>query len=178
MSVSSVRISSLLTRLASPDERLGGLGAGAIACAMGLALFEASLKTPPDHVPAATASQIVDVLAGLRNRVLRLANENAPSPLARYRIARRMLDLAIQALTYLQSALDWGNPAYLTDQEAGWRLVHAAMRTAIAEAEDRLRELDPAIAEAERPSLETQAREGNELAIRAESNLAWRRGKI
>jgi formiminotetrahydrofolate cyclodeaminase len=95
-----------------------------------------------------------------------------------YRSARRLLDYTVQGLTLMQSALDFGSTAFLTDIEAGNRLLMAAQETGIAASEDHLREMEPAFAAGERAALADQIRQARELATRAEGALSWRRGKV
>jgi hypothetical protein len=94
-----------------------------------------------------------------------------------YRSARRLLDAVIQAWTFFQTSLDFGSTAMLADIETGYRLLHAAQVSAIAQAEDALKLFPAELADSERNGLARQVRQAEEQAEKAQGGLQWRRGK-
>lgn len=193
-------ITAFIGLMSQPARYPAGVAAGALTAAMGLALFEKALAHPAEGQDWKAGNER-QVLAALRKRVQELAAKDARplealeraealpagpdraqavagARLMAYRSARRLLDYTVQGLTLLQSALDFGSTAFLTDIEAGHRLLVAAQETAIAASEDHLREMDPTFAGGEGAALANQARQGRELQARAEGALSWRRGKV
>lgn len=175
-----------------------GVSIAAAGALMALALMERALKDPAPDSPIGVADEPRNMLASLQSRIkdiisadqaaaagLDIALENqsedadaiqAGARVPAYRAARRLVDFTIQGLTLMPHALDHGSRKMLADLELAWRLLATALEAGIAACEQHLLGLSCFFAEAEKPSLETSAKQGRELVDRASGDLSWRLG--
>lgn len=192
-------LNEVLDRLGDPAAPLGGSSAAALTAVMGLTLFEKALRAPDPEASAQRAAEECEVIATIRKRIqdvlaedvrVNLALQAAQSApehpskpqkvivarLAAYRTARRVVDFSIQGLSRVQAPLEFGGFVYVAEVETGWRMLSAAMESAIAACEAHLKPMEQRFAERERAAMDKQAQLGREMAARAQGALSWRRG--
>lgn len=187
------RFSEWLDQLAGPERSPAGCSAAGVSLSMGLGLFIKALHHPPADLSPGFSQGDIELLQSLFRRVGRqlvsaqraeagfAGADAAGKPAARlalYRVARTLVELALQGLGQIKPVLDKGGVDFLPDLELAWRLLATALEGGVAACEAHLRDLPSAWIAGEAETLAQQAAYGRELQARAYSELAWRLRRV